>query len=122
MSKKTIIFKEPVSWALNGSLIKITKLETVVYHWKPDTESEKDEVPHLESTVNIISNVAKLPNASFQIYADKSIAAVISDLTGSTLIRTVFVYPETVFNNVVSFLMHDKWMPEEGFYVLSKFS
>ena len=56
MSKKTIIFKEPVSWALNGSLIKITKLETVVHHWKPDTESEKDEVPSLESTVNVIAN------------------------------------------------------------------
>ena len=54
MSKKTIIFKEPVSWALNGSLTKITKLETVVHHWKPDTESEKDDVPSLESTVCII--------------------------------------------------------------------
>ena len=122
MNKKVINFKEPVSWALNGALIKINRLETVVYQWKPDIECEKDEVLSSVSTVNVIKNVAKLPNAAFLEYADKKVAATISDLVGSTLIRTVFVYPETVFNSVVGDLTINYGMPEELFYVTSRFN
>ena len=122
MNKKVINFKEPVSWALNGALIKINRLETVVYQWKPDAECEKDEVLPSVSTVNVITNVAKLPNAAFLEYADKKIAATISDLVGSTLIRTVFVYPETVFNEIVMDLTIYNFMPEELFYVTSRFN
>lgn len=122
MNKKVINFKESVSWALNGALIKINRLETVVYQWKPDTECEEDEVLPSVSTANIIKNVAKLPNAAFLEYADKKIAATISDLVGSTLIRTVFVYPETVFNSVVGNLTINYGMPEELFYVTSRFN
>lgn len=122
MNKKVINFKESVSWALNGALIKINRLETVVYQWKPDIECEKDEVLSSVSTVNVIKNVAKLPNAAFLEYADKKVAATISDLVGSTLIRTVFVYPETVFNNVVGDLTINCGMPEELFYVTSRFN
>ena len=77
MNKKVINFKEPVSWALNGALIKINRLETVVYQWKPDIECEKDEVLSSVSTVNVIKNVAKLPNADFLEYADNKEAATI---------------------------------------------
>ena len=122
MNKKVINFKEPVSWALNGALIKINRLETVVYQWKPDIECEKDEVLSSVSTVNVIKNVAKLPNAAFLEYADKKVAATISDLVGSTLIRTVFVYPETVFNEIVMDLTIYNFMPEELFYVTSRFN
>ena len=122
MNKKVINFKEPVSWALNGVLIKINRLETVVYQWKPDTECEKDEVLSSVSTVNIIKNVSKLPNAAFLEYVDKKVAATISDLVGSTLIRTVFVYPETVFNSVVGDLTINCGTPEELFYVTSRFN
>ena len=122
MNKKVINFKEPVSWALNGALIKINRLETVVYQWKLDAECEEDEVLPSISTVNVIKNVAKLPNAAFLEYADKKVAATISDLVGSTLIRTVFVYPETVFNSVVGDLTINYGMPEELFYVTSRFS
>ena len=122
MNKKVINFKEPVSWALNGALIKINRLETVVYQWKLDTECEEDEVLPSVSTVNVIKNVAKLPNAAFLEYADKKVAATISDLVGSTLIRTVFVYPETVFNSVVGDLTINCGMPEELFYVTSRFN
>ena len=122
MNKKVINFKEPVSWALNGALIKINRLETVVYQWKPDIECEEDEVLPSISTVNVIKNVAKLPNAAFLEYADKKVAATISDLVGSTLIRTVFVYPETVFNSVVGDLTINCGMPEELFYVTSRFN
>ena len=44
MNKKVINFKESVSWALNGVQIKINRLETVVYQWKPDNECKEDEV------------------------------------------------------------------------------
>ena len=122
MNKKVINFKEPVSWALNGALIKINRLETVVYQWKLDAECEEDEVLPSISTVNVIKNVAKLPNAAFLEYADKKVAATISDLVGSTLIRTVFVYPETVFNEIVMDLTIYNFMPEELFYVTSRFN
>ena len=122
MNKKVINFKEPVSWALNGALIKINRLETVVYQWKPDNECKEDEVLSSVSTVNVIKNVAKLPNAAFLEYADKKVAATISDLVGSTLIRTVFVYPETVFNEIVMDLTINYGMPEELFYVTSRFN
>ena len=122
MNKKVINFKESVPWALNGVQIKINRLETVVYQWKPDIECEKDEVLPSVSTVNVIKNVAKLPNAAFLEYADKKVAATISDLVGSTLIRTVFVYPETVFNEIVMDLTIYNFMPEELFYVTSRFN
>ena len=122
MNKKVINFKESVPWALNGVQIKINRLETVVYQWKPDIECEKDEVLSSVSTVNVIKNVAKLPNAAFLEYADKKVAATISDLVGSTLIRTVFVYPETVFNEIVMDLTIYNFMPEELFYVTSRFN
>lgn len=122
MNKKVINFKESVPWALNGVQIKINRLETVVYQWKPDNECKEDEVLSSVSTVNVIKNVAKLPNAAFLEYADKKVAATISDLVGSTLIRTVFVYPETVFNGVVGDLTINCGMPEELFYVTSRFN
>ena len=122
MIKKVINFKEPVSWALNGVQIKINRLETVVYQWKPDNECKEDEVLSSVSTVNVIKNVAKLPNAAFLEYEHKKVAATISDLVGSTLIRTVFVYPEAVFNSVVMDLTINYRIPEELFYVTSRFN
>ena len=122
MIKKVINFKEPVSWALNGVQIKINRLETVVYQWKPDNECKEDEVLSSVSTVNVIKNVAKLPNAAFLEYECKKVAATISDLVGSTLIRTVFVYPEAIFNSVVMDLTINYRIPEELFYVTSRFN
>ena len=124
MSKtKVITFDTPKHWVINKKEVEIKRIETTTYTWTAKVLPSKiaETVEPNKALYSIVRNSALMPNASFHYVDAHRVLVRIADYSAGILINTEWYIPLDRFNSLVTTLIVQEGIPEEKFYVHSKY-